>query len=283
MSRIRLSAGDLDLELRPDLGGCVTHFTCAGTPLLRPTPEAAQAGPDGAAFVLAPYPNRIAFGRFRFDGTAVTLPADPDGAPHALHGEAWRAPWRIAAAGARSVDLVAPPAVAWPWRFDLRQRLDLSPSGLDVTITMRNDDERAMPAGLGWHPAFARRAACRVRFDAEAYLPTGSDKLPGAAAPLPPHWTFSSDLDGCACAPIDTCFTGWGGRARLLWPDMAVTMSAPTCGFLQVYAPDPGDFICVEPQTCAPDAVNRDAAYGSRRLDPGETLTLRIRIDVTRR
>lgn len=283
MTPIRLSAGDLVLEARPDLGGAVTAFRHGATPLFRPTPDHAAPGPAGAAFALAPFPNRIAYGRFAFDGEQIALPADPDGAPHALHGEAWRAAWRVDARDAAAVEFVAPPPRAWPWRYDLRQRLALAPDGLDVTLTLRNEDTRAMPAGLGWHPAFARRAACHVRLDASGYLPTGPDNLPLDEAPLPPRWTFATGCDGAAIAPIDHCLTGWDGRATLVWPDIALTLSAPGCSFLQAYAPADGDFLCLEPQTCAPDAVNRDAAFGLRRLAPGETMTLRIRIDVTPR
>lgn len=283
MSPLRLAADDLSLEVRAEQGGAVTRLDMAGIPILRPTPPDAAAGPAAAAFVLAPYPNRIAFGRFVVDGETITLPPDPDGAPHALHGEAWRAPWAIAAVRERAVELAAAPPRAWPWRIDLRQTLDLRPDGLDVTISLRNADARAMPAGLGWHPAFARRRACRVRLDADAFLATGPDLLPVAPAPLPPHWAFSSGAAGDALAPIDHCLTGWTGRATLTWPDMEVSLAALGCGFLQAYAPARDDFLCLEPQTCAPDAFNRDATFGARRLEPGDTMVLRIRIDVARR
>ncbi len=283
MTCVRLAAGDLVLEARPELGGAVTLFNHRGAPLLRPTPATATAGPQGAAFVLAPFPNRIASGRFVFDGAEVQLPPDPDGAPHALHGEAWRAAWAIETQSDTEAVFVAPPPRIWPWRYELRQRLALSPDGLDVTISLQNTDARAMPAGLGWHPAFARRAAMRVQFGAGGYLPTDRDLLPLARASLPPEWSFTDGCDGAAIAPIDHCLTDWDGKATLLWPDVALTMSAPDCAFLQAYAPIHGDFLCLEPQTCAPDAVNRGAESGIRRLNPGEMLTLRIRIDVTPR
>lgn len=283
MQTLTLVAGDLRLDLRPDLGGAVTRFDHSDLPIFRPTPAGAPPGPGGAAFAMAPYPNRIGEGRFTFDGVEVRLPADPDGAPHALHGEAWRAVWSVAAHTDCMVELVAPPARAWPWRFELRQRLELSGDGLFLTLTLRNDDTRDMPAGLGWHPAFARRAQAKLRLVAEGYLPTGADQLPLDAVPMPARWTFATGLAGAAVAPIDHCLLGWTGHAHIEWPELVAKLSAPACAFLQAYAPVDGDFICLEPQTCAPNAVNRGAAFGLQRLEPGQSLTLRIQIDVTRR
>ena len=44
---------------------------------------------------------------------------------------------------------------AYPFKFTLLIDFTLTEKGLDVTYTIKNQDEKIMPVGLGYHPAFA--------------------------------------------------------------------------------------------------------------------------------
>ena len=63
---LSLGCGDLTLELLPDLGAAVATLRYQGRDVLRPTPRGANDPFETAAFVLVPYANRIAGGRFQF-------------------------------------------------------------------------------------------------------------------------------------------------------------------------------------------------------------------------
>jgi len=74
-SLVRLSAGELTLELAPAIGGSLVSFRkhCPGgdVDLMRPMSETARhkRDPVGAAmFPMLPYANRIADNRFDFEG-----------------------------------------------------------------------------------------------------------------------------------------------------------------------------------------------------------------------
>jgi len=279
MREIELSGHDFSLALRPAGGGGVTRLSWRGLPILRPTP-AGDANPAAlAAFVMAPFANRIAHARFAFAGRTHMLPADPAGAPHALHGQAWRSEWTVDEIGADLVRLSMSGGAPWPWPFRVRQTIRLAAGHVDVALALTNLAEEPMPASLGWHPAFARRLGARLQLQADAYLPTRDD-LPLAPAPLPERWRFAGGVAGAAVAPIDHCLTGWDGRVRVEWADMIATLTADGCRFLQVYAPADADFICIEPQTSAPDALNRPAQFGAAALAPDATLHVPIRLDV---
>ena len=279
MSAIVLQTATARLEVRPELGGAVTAFEIAGRPVLRPTPPDATDAAETSAFVLAPFPNRIAQARFAVDGRIIALAPDPAGGAHALHGGAWRRPWTVERTGPVEIRMATSDLGDWPWACRVVQDLRLRPDGLDVDVSLINLDATRMPAGLGWHPAFAARDACRIRLDCAGYLPT-SEGLPTAPRTLEPHWTFAAGVDGAALAPIDHCLTDWSGAVELDWPDRRIHLSARKCLFLQVYAPTHGTFACLEPQTCAPDAFNRDASFGASSLAPGEALEIQVRIDV---
>jgi len=282
MTLTRLKAGPIALTLDPALGGAVTHCAFDGRDVFRPMPAGARDAAEAAAFPLVPFPNRIAGGAFVFEGQSHVLAPDRAGDRHALHGAGWRSAWTLENAEGASALMRLDALANWPWRCRARKHVAVREDGIDIALDLENMDAQPMPAGLGWHPAFACGAGARLRLDAHAYLPTADD-IPLTAAPLPDHWTFRSGVAIERLSPIDHCLIGWDGALTFERDDLSVRLAAPGCAFLQVYAPTGADFVCLEPQTCAPDAFNRGADFGARRLAPGETLSLRIRIDIAAR
>lgn len=43
-------------------------------------------------------------------------------------------------------------AAEWPWLYRVRQHFSLEETGLEVSLSLDNLSDAAMPAGLGWHP-----------------------------------------------------------------------------------------------------------------------------------
>lgn len=93
-----LRAGALRIALRPDLGGCIAGLWHHGVPVLRSTePELLALVRKAASYPLVPYSNRIAQGRFAWQGRPYQLALNFDDSPHPLHGVGWQSRWNVEA------------------------------------------------------------------------------------------------------------------------------------------------------------------------------------------
>src|SRR5579864_8390434 len=102
---LTLNAGESSLVLAPELGGAIVGWMYGAVPTLRrPLPDAIVPGNVRGlgCFPLVPYSNRIAGGRFRWDGRNHILERNFGDHPHAIHGIGWQSAWEIAAASANS-------------------------------------------------------------------------------------------------------------------------------------------------------------------------------------
>src|SRR5690606_2643399 len=69
----------------------------------------------------------------------------------------WKGRWQVQEASTRHVTLrYEYREAAWPWPYLARQRFELDDEGLALEISVHNRSDRAMPAGLGWHPYFPK-------------------------------------------------------------------------------------------------------------------------------
>ncbi|MCQ4301607.1 aldose 1-epimerase [Pseudomonas songnenensis] len=283
---LHLSRAGLQLSVCPALGGAITRFAFEGFDLLRPWDGSEQVRRTGC-FVLAPYSNRIAAGRFDFDGSAHHLRRNS--ADHALpiHGVAWKRAWQLDEQGADHLllSLAHEPdqgenAAHWPFAFHLSQRLQLLDDGLALELRLHNRDNRPMPAGLGWHPYFPRHAGVELQFAAEAVWLADEQQLPLRQAAIPAGWDFSQ-LRAVNEPGLDNNFTGWNGQARLRWPERRLSLAieaGPGLEHLIVYTPPAAQgFLAVEPVSHANAALNR-GGEGLEILAPGQTLTRHCRL-----
>lgn len=289
---LSLQAGPLRCALCPRVGGSIVRLaldTAEGpVDLLRPTSDGALTGGGAdqfACFPLVPFSNRIAHGRFTFDGREVRLPCPPPHAPHSIHGHGWGASWRVEGLERRAARLAYTHAAdSWPWSYTAAQSFALDPEGLTVTLELVNEGETAMPAGIGLHPYVAKPPRTRLTARAGSVWLNGRSILPDRRVAIPPEWDFAAGacVDGLA---IDNGFPGWDGTAVVAWPDrrLALTLRAdPVFGHLIVYAPADGDFLCVEPVSHMTDAVNRagEPDRGLVSLSPGQRLAGSVRFSV---
>lgn len=279
---VTLTRGDYVLELAPGVGGAVRALRWRGRDVLRPAPVGSTNVLDMAMFPLAPYANRIAYGRFVWRGRTVQLRRNFGDHPHPLHGHAWQAPWSILSARDDVVDLRFDYAPGdWPWPYRCAQTFALADDGLRCTLSLTNLGDSAMPASLGFHPYFPNRTRARVTARVAQMWSTDATMLPVArvAPPIP----LSSGVGLADASFIDNCFTDWGGRAEVRTDDLITIIEAPTLSFLHLYAPQHEDFFCVEPVSAMPDAMNQAAAEsGLRVLQPGESFSAAMRIAAAR-
>ncbi|SAL61060.1 aldose 1-epimerase [Caballeronia telluris] len=291
---LALGCGARRALIAPHIGGAIAAFFDASDDgdihWLRPATDAALAArnPLGmASFPLLPYCNRIRDARFTFDGRAIDLSGDGNAFDHALHGHAWRRPWRVGESTESSVELhfshepSDAPAHHWPFRYEATQRIVLSGDALTVTMSARNLSDRPMPFGMGHHPYYPRTPSTRIYTRVEAMWHATPDLLPTHLGPHAcigeldsPQGMSADEFD------LDNNFAGWSRRATIAWPDeaRAVTLEADApFDHMVLYAPagEPS-LLCVEPVTNTVDWINLDAPReqkGGCVLAPGESVS----------
>lgn len=227
--------------------------------------------------VLAPWPNRIADGRYVFAGTQHQLALSEPARSNALHGLVAWSGWRLWEHAADRVVLVhrIHPQDGYPFHVDLRMTYALGSAGLSCELSARNSGEVEAPYGCASH-CYLVGGAGRVddwtlELDAGQYLEVTSDRLLPIGLRDVAGTTF--DLrEGPLLGDvfIDHAFTnlgrntaGWS-RARLLAADghgVSISWDA-TQPWVQVHTadrPEPHLHRCglaIEPMTCPPDAFN---------------------------
>src|SRR5262245_49500264 len=218
MDLITLRAAGAGLVLVPEAGGSLARYWIErrGTAwdLLRPwrAPRADEVF-ESAGFALVPYSNRIRAGRFSFEGREVVLPLNRPPERHSIHGLGWQTAWPPRDVRDHEATLEFEHATgSWPLAFRATQHFALSPAGLLVTLTLRNESDTPMPAGLGWHPYFPRTSRTTIAADVQAMWLTDHEVMPTALAPPRPGADLSRGVLADAVA-LDNCFVGWNRRA----------------------------------------------------------------------
>ncbi len=274
-----------------EVGGGIREYEAAGRCVLDPYPvEKMCDGAHGA--VLIPWPNRLADGRYRFDGAdhQVAL-TEPDKA-NAIHGflrwRSWQASERTPSRVVVGTRLH--PMMGYLFRLDVSVAYELADGGLVVATTATNLGDTPCPYGCGQHPYLSPGAglidACTLKLEAgtriltdnQRQLPTGREPVAGT----PFDFSAGKRLGG---QKLDFAFTDLArddsGRAwvRLSAPDghqveLWVDQHYP---ILELYT---GDTLAperrrrglgTEPMTCPPNAFQ--SGEGLVRLAPGQSLT----------
>lgn len=274
-----------------EVGGGVREFAVDGRAVLDPYPvDAICDGAHGAPLI--PWPNRLADGRYRFDGVDHQVALTEPTKRNAIHGFLrWRS-WRALEREARRVVMgtTIHPLEGYPFALAVSVAYELGEAGLTVTTVATNVGGRACPFASGQHPylspgdgliddcSLELDAGTRILTDPERQLPTGTEAVAGT------DFDFRS-ARRLGDRRIDFAFTDLGrdeeGRAwvRLAAPDSGraefwVDRSYP---FVELYT---GDTLSeprrrrglgTEPMTCPPNAFQ--TGEGLVRLEPGETAT----------
>ncbi|MCX7512526.1 aldose 1-epimerase [Frateuria sp. STR12] len=266
------------------------------------------ARPGSRFAVLAPFANRIADARYRFDGIEHDLlPDAPDGARASRHGFARDADFAIGAMAAdeRTAQVAFTttigPRPGYPFTLDLAVRYTLAADGLTLQTTLRNVGITAAPAFVGWHPYFrlgdGPLASWELNIPADCVIRTDQDfiPLPAETAYLPldqaPELDFRqpraigtrqlnhtyarlrSDADGRARTWLREPKRG---LAIAVWQEHGV-MLAFTGDTLERGA---RRSIALEPMESLPDAFNRADCAHAIRLEPGAARTFRCGVEI---
>lgn len=246
--------------------------------------------------LLAPWPNRLAGGRYTFQGVEYGLEVDNPETGSAIHGLVHDLAWSPVDVheDAVTLRLAFEGVPGYPFPLELTAHYRLSDEGLTVTLGARNTGEGDAPYGVGFHPyltlgrpldELSARGGLTVSSDAGSSQPTDEHLIP--AGPPVPVSVSGFDLlppgRDLGDTVLDTAFTDLRrddhGRAwiRLGGPEHRVALWAGTgYDWLQLFSADTlgGDahraHLAAEPMTCPPDAFN--SRTGLLVLSPGQSV-----------
>lgn len=293
-SLISQSHGDLTLVLAPELGGAIAALRWRGNDIFRPLPEEGEQRANlSGCFPLVPYSNRIAQGRFLFQGQQVTLKKNFGDHPHPLHGNGWLNAWELTAQTSDRLTLSLDHSAEgasfedWPWPFRATQVFALTNSALQITLSISNLAEQSVPVGLGFHPYFANAADCEVQFIAQKVWLNNNDSLPASEVATPECWNYEAFRRPLP-ATVDNCFTQWNGSAVVRWPQRKIQarVSSPDACNAVFFTPVAGkNFVAIEPVTHINNAIHLFPVDGKDQamnlLAPGESLSVTMHIEVS--
>jgi len=230
--------------------------------------------------VLAPWPNRVSDGAYRFADVEQQLPLSEPARGHALHGLAL---WLDFTPVARSVDQVVlaatiEPQAGYPHRIALEVEYRLDDDGLHQSVTARNTGSSPAPFGTGPHPYLVAGPGPLDEWVLD--LPAGEILTVTPERLLPIGVSDVTVEDGgvfdfrtprlLGATVVDHAFTSLHRDAegfatvRLTGPDgTGVAMRFDrSCEWVQVCTADSAIAeyhragLAVEPMTCPPDAFN---------------------------
>ena len=274
-----------------EVGGGLREYEVDARPVLEPYPvDRMRDGAHGAPLI--PWPNRLADGRYSFDGDELQVALTEPERRNAIHGLLLWRPWRVVDRGDQRLVMGARlhPLPGYPFTLDVKIAYELGEDGLCVTTTAENVGDRACPYGHGQHPylspgqgliddcSLQLEAGTRIVTDPERQLPVGREPVRGTpfdfAEPRVVGETRIdhpfTDLARDASRRAWTRLRRSDGACAELWMDESYP-------FVQLYTGDSlrpdraRRGLAAEPMTCAPNAFA--SGEGLIRLEPGESVT----------
>jgi aldose 1-epimerase len=258
-----------------EVGGGLREYEVGGRPVLDGYDRSAMCT-GGRGQLLVPWPNRIADGRYEYDGQPMQLPLSEPVQKHAIHGLTRWASWQLTQPDPATVlaAYVLHPQPGYPFTLHCAAAYRLGPDGLTVDLAVTNRSERAAPVGLGTHPyllvgdplvnAATLQVPGRTRLISDQRgIPTGREDVAGTGYDFREPGPIGELL-------LDTAYTdlirGPDGRARVCLTTSdgwrLVLWSDENWPYLQVYTgdtlavPERRRSLAVEPMTCPPNAFN---------------------------
>jgi aldose 1-epimerase len=290
---VRLAAGHLIADIIPSLGGGVARFDVLREgrriEVFRGWPRGGADDPgELGLYVLVPWSNRISGSGFTFGGVFRPLARNIADECCPIHGDGWLSSWRVSLNDGRRVRLEHEAHGPGPYRYEATLDYTLDTDAMTIRLAASNRATLTLPFGLGFHPWLPRTPATRLQAEAESVWLEDARHLPVKRVPVKsrPDWDFSS-FRSLPVSWINNAFTGWNGRATVIWEDRAVTLdleASPQLSTFILYSPSAdAPFFCFEPVSHAVDAHNLPPgpeAHGLVALAPGATLAAECRFRV---
>ena len=267
--------------------------------------EGTQRPSSSGIPILFPFPNRIAGGRYTWEGTSYELPPDTtyfDQTGNAIHGFCLDLPWRVIAQEESFAIAQFQLSIDgkqrlpyWPGDIFIEVKYEVKGTTLRADIRVGNPGSTDVPWGLGTHPYFktplsaeSARQDCLIEAPAteewvlNECLPNGEKQPISAAHDLQEGaWLDQLKLDHVLSGMPE----GSEQFETLIIDEKAGRVVSQDYDSifteLVVFTPANRDCVCLEPYTCVTDAMNlkdMDVETGLRVLPPGSEIKTWIEI-----
>jgi aldose 1-epimerase len=270
-------------------GAALRLLQFRGRDLVVPFPEGGPI-PDYRGIIAAPWPNRIADGKYTFEGVEYRLPTNEVERDCALHGLVFGNDWTLKTRDESSIVLtcLVRATAGYPFTLGLIARYRVDGDGLHTSVAATNIGAKTAPYGVCPHPYLIAGPASLDEWTLE--IPAGEflDVTPDRLLPVALRTIVDHEFDFrtprmIGAAKIDHAFTNIAsdgdGRSRMVIRDPGGTGVGMewdrSCPWLQIHTadkehPSPNRLgLAVEPMTCPPDAFN--SGQNLVRLKPGES------------
>ena len=274
-----------------EVGGGIRCYEVGGRDVLDPYPVDAMCdGAHGAPLI--PWPNRLADGKYRFDGVQYQVALTEPDRHNAIHGLLRWSAWRVMRSSPTAVTMGIRlhPMQGYPFLLDVEVDYALGGDGLTVTTTATNAGVRPCPYGAGQHPYLSPgtglidqctlqlEAGARIVTDDEHQLPIGTEAVDRTSYDFcEPRLLGATKLDtGITDLVRDANGRAWvrllgtDGKQAALWVDRSYPI-------IQLYTGDTlaperrRKGLAAEPMTCPPNAFA--SGDGLTRLEPGQSVS----------
>jgi len=292
------ASGKTLFSLVPGCGACLTDLVLHGRPVLDgcKTPVEASINNWGKSGMLFPFPNRLRDGRYEWGGEIFEFPVNDPATGTALHGLGMDKDIELIGyeVGENEATAVCQfqsegdyPYYPFPFTFTAVFKIE-HPGRLTITLAFRNDGDRALPAGLGWHPYFhlgydqikdtaLQMPDCQLVGIDSAMIPTGKRYAYDEFAVSKKIGT--TVLDNCFALPdaegIAEIFLRRESHELRFWQETG----PGKFNFLQVFTPAHRGSIAIEPMTCNIDAFNN--GEGLAVIEPGAEIRAKFGMEFT--
>lgn len=266
--------GNSSFTINPGRGGIVTEFHVDGIGDVLYMNEDIYRDPEkyirGGIPVLFPMTGRLTKDRYQIQGEDYSMP---------VHGLVRNYPWEIRNTsftdGAKIVvgmQSNEETKKAFPFSFDVEFTYTLKGSTLSVEQTFTNCSDQDMPVSFGFHPYFRveDKKSAKVLVDAGSYKNMMSGEL--VSAKETPDFAGESEV-GCLYLDVK------GKKAVLKTDGYCVEVGfAHDYRHVLLWSLPNEDFICVEPWTAKPDALNTEEEL--IRIRQGESIRSYMELSV---
>ena len=202
---------------------------------------------SGRGQVLAPWPNRLADGRYEYNGVRAQAALDEPERRNAIHGLVRWMPWTLQTRHQNqlSLRLQLHPSPGYPFSLLLEIEYHVGREGLTVTTRAQSLEEGPIPFGLGFHPYLSAGPGASAVDGAILHVParhtleTDDRGLPtGTLTPVEgtdrDFTTARLWVRWCSIRPTprwSATPTAWPGRA---WR-RPVAWAGPRCGWMRAF------------------------------------------------
>lgn len=302
MEFLTLKKGGYEAVFTPEYGAnCISLVHLAsGAKLLRSpeSPEAFESVPYLYGMPLLFPPNRIADGRFTFEGKTYQFPINEPSRNAFLHGTLYQTPFEVEELADDRVTLVYKaqkdnPYYAYPNAFDLRVEYILNETGLTQNLKVVNHSSVSMPIGMGFHTAFpipfmpeGKPSDMRICGNLGAEYARDPDRMLTVWEPVADSEDKESIIAGTLCPagrPISEQYLCGNGRTMRICDvrfgqAIVYELSENYVSWL-IWKEEQSDFVCIEPQSWlvnAPNAPEPEVA-GLKAVAPNESMEFSTR------